>query len=425
MRIGIRREDKSRWEARIPLVPDHIRTLGAQGVEILVQPSSQRVFTDAELEAAGARVQEDLTSASVVLGVKEIPIEVFEPGKTYVFFSHTIKGQPYNMPMLRRMMELGCSLIDYERIADEDGRRLVSFSRFAGLAGMLDTLWVYGRRLAAEGEETPLLQLRQALEYSSLAEAQAELRAVARRFRAERAQGVTIALTGMGRVSRGALEVARYLEPNLISPDALDAPLGCGFHLALFDIADLVERVDGGAVDTQEYHLHPERYRSAFARALPHVDVLVNGIYWEPKYPRVLTRAQVEAAWADGRVPRLKVIGDVSCDIEGSIEVTVRPCDPGHPCFVYDVERHEAVDGVEGRGPVIMATDILPTELPREASHAFSEALVELVPALAAANPQRPLAEWKLPPELERAVILHRGSLTPAYEHLEPLARSA
>lgn len=423
MKIGIRREDKSPWEARVPLVPMHIAELVAAGIEVKAQPSEQRVYTDAELLAAGAVITEDLSDCGVILGVKEIPTRVFERDKTYVFFSHTIKGQSYNMPMLRRMMELRCNLIDYERIVDDEGRRLVSFSRFAGMAGMIDTLWIYGRRLAHLGRPTPLLELKQALAYPSLRDAQAHLHEVARQCSAPGSGlgSVVIGLTGMGRVARGALEVARHLEPSLVPPDRLgEWPLGSGFHLVIFDVADLVERVDGGAVDTQEYRAHPERYRSAFPRSLPHLDLLVNGIYWEPKYPRLVTREDVLRLYRAPTPPRLSVIGDVSCDIEGSIEVTVRACDPGHPCYVFDVDEEAAVDGIEGRGPVIMATDILPTELPREASFAFSETLVELAPALAGAHPALPLNAWGLPLALERAVILHHGALTPEYAYLQP-----
>lgn len=421
MRIGIRREDKSIWEARIPIVPEHIAKLAAQGIEVKVQPSEQRIFPDSELSAAGAILSEDISDCGVVLGVKEIPLDVFRPETTYVFFSHTIKGQAYNMPMLEKMMELGCNLIDYERIADEDGRRLVSFSRFAGLAGMIDSLWVLGRRFEALGRETPLLEVKQALEYASLEEAQAHLLSVSERFADEVEEPVVLAVTGMGRVARGALEVARYLFPHLVAPGSLGKrALNRGFNLVLFDVPDLVERLDGGRVDTQEYRAHPERYRSAFAKALPHIDLLINGIYWEPEYPRLITKKDVEAMWADGVTPRLQVIGDVSCDIEGSVEVTVKACDPGNPCFVWDVERGAEVDGIEGRGPVVMATDILPTELPREASFAFSETLVDMAPTLAAADPSLPLHAWGLPAELERAVILHHGKLTPNYAYLEP-----
>ena len=139
-RIGIRREDKDPWEARAPLVPDDVARLTSSGAaEIVVQPSPQRVFSDNEYLRAGARVDEDLGACDIVLAVKEIPPELFRPGGSYAFFSHTIKGQAHNMGMLRRLMELECQLMDYERIADDRGRRLIFFSRFAGLAGAVDT----------------------------------------------------------------------------------------------------------------------------------------------------------------------------------------------------------------------------------------------------------------------------------------------
>ncbi len=107
----------------------------------------------------------------MVFAVKEIPPALFEPGKVYVFFAHVIKGQPYNMPMLRRLLDLGCTLIDYEKVTDDQGRRLIFFGRHAGMAGTLETLWALGRRLAWEGIPTPLADLRHAYEYRDVAEA--------------------------------------------------------------------------------------------------------------------------------------------------------------------------------------------------------------------------------------------------------------
>ena len=170
--IGVRREDKSRWERRVPVTPDVARELRERhGIRVYVQPSPIRVFSPDEFEEAGAIVQEDLGPCPVVFAVKEIPARLFEPGKAYVFFAHVIKGQPYNMPMLQRMIDLGCTLIDYERITAEDGRRLIFFGRHAGLAGTLETLWALGRRLAWEGIPNPLTDLRHAYEYRDVAEA--------------------------------------------------------------------------------------------------------------------------------------------------------------------------------------------------------------------------------------------------------------
>lgn len=419
MRIGIRREDKSPWEARIPLVPEHMERLTREGFEIRVQPSKQRVFSDEEIFATGAQIVEDIDDCPLVIGVKEMPASMFQPDRAYLFFSHTIKAQPYNMPMLATLMAKGASLIDYERIVDEDGRRLVSFSRFAGLAGMIDTLWITGRRWAVQGRSSPLTELKQALAYDSLAEAKAHIVEVGRRCRATPGFSLTLGLTGMGRVSRGALEIARLLEPHVVGPEALSA-LGTteGFHLALFDVPDMVTRRNGGEVDGQEYRQHPERYESIFARSLPFLDVLVNGIYWEEAFPRLVTKHDLVSLYESGEA-RLQVIGDISCDIEGSIEATVRPCDPGHPAYVFDTRTGDAVEGVKGHGPVIMATDILPTELPREASRAFSEALVDLLRPLQGVADATKVRQWPWPPELARALIVANGQLQPDYAYLQ------
>ncbi len=173
-RVAVRRETKSPWERRTPVTPNLARKLVTQAdLEILVQPSARRVFPDNEYVRAGAVMSEDLGDSAVVLGVKEIPPELFQPDTAYVFFSHVIKGQPYNMPMLQRMLDLRCTLIDYEKICDQSGQRLIFFGRFAGVAGMIDTLWALGRRLKTEGFTTPLADIEPAHSYDSLHEATA------------------------------------------------------------------------------------------------------------------------------------------------------------------------------------------------------------------------------------------------------------
>ena len=143
--IGIRREDKNEWERRVPLIPADVDQLAKEHkIEFVVQPSPIRIFKNEEYHSAGATISEDLATCSAVFAVKEIPEELFQEGKTYIFFSHTIKGQEHNMPMLKKMMEKKCQLIDYEKVADDKGRRLIFFGNFAGYAGMIDTLWALG-----------------------------------------------------------------------------------------------------------------------------------------------------------------------------------------------------------------------------------------------------------------------------------------
>ncbi|MFW6122302.1 MAG: hypothetical protein ACOC80_15580, partial [Petrotogales bacterium] len=170
-KVGIRREDKNQWERRVPLIPEHVRKLKHNhNIKTVIQPSKIRVYSDEEYKKAGASVQEDLSNCSTIFAIKEIPMDFFEYGKTYIFFSHTIKGQKYNMPMLKKMMKLKCSLIDYEKIVDERGRRLVFFGRFAGHAGMVDTLWALGRRLNNNNVDTPLNNIKQTIHYQNLEE---------------------------------------------------------------------------------------------------------------------------------------------------------------------------------------------------------------------------------------------------------------
>ncbi|MBL4687839.1 MAG: hypothetical protein JKY37_24835, partial [Nannocystaceae bacterium] len=166
--IGVRREDKHEYERRVPLTPDAVFDLVANGFEVVLQPSKLRVFDDDAYRAVGGRIDEDLSACAVVFAVKEIPQALYRRGGAYVFFSHTTKGQSHNMPMLKQLMAMDCTLYDYEHIVGDDGRRLVFFGRHAGLAGMVDTLWVLGKRMASLGIETPMSSLKLTHEYADL-----------------------------------------------------------------------------------------------------------------------------------------------------------------------------------------------------------------------------------------------------------------
>ena len=429
MRIGIRREDKSIWERRVPIIPDGARVLIAQhGLDVLVQPSETRIFDDREFAQVGARIADDLSSCPVVFGVKEMPLATFQPGHTYVFFAHVIKGQPHNMPMLRQLMDLGCQLIDYEKVTDEPGRRLVFFGRYAGLAGMIDTLWALGRRLDWEGIANPLSSLRQTHEYATLAEAEEAVSAAGDQIAQE---GLPRTITplifgfaGYGNVFRGANQIIELLpveeiEPHEVGRVATSSAARDVVYKVVFREEHTVEPVlPDGRFELQDYYDHPEGYRSRFGSYLPHLSLLVNCVYWETRYPRLVTKADVGALYGTGQ-PRLRVIGDISCDIEGAIECTIRSTDPGAPVYVYDVGTGSALEGVAGDGPVIMAVDILPSELPQEASVYFSGVLADYVPVIAMADYSAPFDEVDLPPEIKRALIVHKGELTPAYRFLQ------
>jgi alanine dehydrogenase len=428
--IGIRREDKNRWERRAPLTPDHVRELIVDHeVDVLVEPSPLRIFPDLDYAAAGAQIAADLSPCGVILGVKEIPPDRILPDTTYVFFAHVTKGQPGNMPMLQRIIDLGCTLVDYELIRDRRGRRLVFFGRHAGYAGMIDGLWSLGQRLAWEGFETPLEEVRLAHQYGSLEEATSHLSRLGERIRhvglPAGLRPVVIAFTGSGNVSRGAQHICDRLPTQPIDPEDVvsisedrDLPRNVVFTTHL-DREHRLERIEGGGFDAAEYIAHPERYRSALRPLLSHLTVLVNGVYWQPAHPRLVTADMVRWLWSAEPQPKLRVIADITCDVGGSIEVNVAAATPGSPVYVWSPEDGTTRPGVEGRGLVVMAVDNLPCELPAEASEHFGDSLLRFVSPLARCNWDEPLDRLALPAELLDAVIVHHSALTPPFLELE------
>lgn len=429
-RIGIRREDSYRWERRVPLIPQDAKELAQKcGIEIIVQSSPKRAFTDAEYRQADISVANSLASCPVIFGIKEIPVPVLEEGKTYVLFSHTAKGQPDNMPMLKRILELGCTLIDYEKVTDENGRRLIFFGHHAGLAGMIDTLWALGKRLAWEGIANPFELIARTLDYPDLAAAKQAIRwvgkTIAEKGLPEAIVPLVIGIVGYGNVSRGAQEILDLLPAHKVAPKELPSlttakgPPQHVIYAVVFKEEDTVQPIDvGRPFNLQEYYAYPERYRSIFNRYLSTLTVLVNAIYWESIYPRLLTKQAVRQMVAEGQ-PCLRVIGDISCDVEGAIECTIRATEPDDPVYVYDPVADRATSGVAGNGPVIMAVEILPSELPREASTYFSGVLKAYVPAIARADFSGDFESCPLPAPIKRAVIAYRGKLAPAYRYLE------
>lgn len=424
-RIGIRHEDKSEWERRSPLVPDDVaRLVREHGVGVTVQSSSRRAFGDDLYRAAGAHVSPDLSDCSVIMGVKEIPVPLLEADKAHVIFSHTIKGQPAGIPVLRRLTEVRGTLIDYEKIVDAQNRRLVFFGRWAGIAGTIDSLWALGRRLQHEGFETPFLSIRPAHRYQDFAEIKREITAVGDKIRQdglpEKLTPFICGFTGHGHVAQGAQEIFDLLPVRSIAPSEV-ATANIGGHeigKVVFETEHLFVRQYSTTFDREDYRKQPEQYESRFEPYLPHLTMVMNCIYWDPRYPRIITRDMFRELYANTRQPRLRMIGDISCDIGGSMECNVRYTTPSNPIYVYDPETGLAESGVAGRGPVVLAIDALPCEIPVDASMDFSRALFKFIPDLARADFSRPLAQSGLPPELQAATIVYQGQFTPSFEYL-------
>lgn len=424
--LGIRREDKNKWERRVPLIPEHLIELKDKfGIETIIQPSEIRVFTDKHFKDAGACINEDLSSSSVVFAIKEIPIDLFEPKKTYVFFSHTIKGQKFNIPMLKRMMDLRCNLIDYEKISDEKGRRLVFFGRFAGLAGMIDTLWALGQRMRWKKIKNPFSEITQTIYYKNLEEAKLHIKKIGNKIQKEGLPDSLIPLVvgfaGYGNVSKGAQEILDILPVKEINPKQLRSihnnPSNKFIYKVVFKEEDIVERISKDKnFNLQEYYKKPDLYRSVFHQYMNQLTILMNCIYWNSQYPRLITKKFMKENY--NCKTKLQVIGDISVDINGAIEFTEKVTTPDNPIFVYNHLSGEVIDGYVGSGIVVMAVDNLPCELPRESSKTFSNILLTFVPPIVKANFSVEFDNLNLPPEIKKAVILYHGKLTPDYRYM-------
>jgi len=428
-KIGIRYEDKYVMERRVPLVPDHVKALIDKGHEIEVVKSEKRVFKDDEFEKAGAKLVDEVTDSTVILGVKEMPINFFKDEHTYIFFSHIIKGQPYNMPLLKKMIKKKVNLIEYERIVNENNQRLIFFGRFAGLAGMINSLWSAGQRWKEMGIETPFLKIQQTHHYNSLEDAKEVIVAVGEEIKMnglpEQIKPIVTGFTGYGNVSKGAQEIYDLLGVKEISPEELVSGVYNEntskeiFFKVVFKESDLSEpKEEGKNFELQEYYKHPELFKSKFEQYIPHMTILMNCMYWDDKYPIIVTKEYLKSLYSDGD-PKLLVIGDVTCDPDGSIECTHKGTEIEDPVFVYNPDTEVPVMGFKGHGLLVMAVDILPSELPREASQTFSDALLNFVPEIAVADFDLPYDELKLPYPIKRALILHKGELTPEYQYLK------
>lgn len=431
--IGIRKETK-KGERRTPLTPTAVKKLKEEhGIQTYIQPHKKRAFTDEEYINAEAIIKEDLSECSIIFGIKEINIDFIEKNKIYVAFHHCIKGQKDNMPMLKFMMETGCTMIDYEKVTDDKNRRLIFFGRHAGFAGMIDTLNGFGLRLKeVEGLDTLFLKIKQSCEYFDLAEAKKEISKVAELIKKdgipEELCPLVFGFLGYGNVSQGAQMILDLLPVKTITPDELDDLIEnpnkeeCKqtIYKVVFKEEHMVCPKDAEmCFELQDYYDNPHNYDGVFSENyLEYITVLVNGAYWSPKYPRSVTKQELKNLYSGDKPPRLRFIGDISCDVEGGIEGTIRISYIDRPFFVYDPFKNTATDGVVGNGPAILAIDHLPTEIPRDASEYFSNTLLPFVPNIAKATFDGSFDESNLTEEIKKAVILWKGKFTPDYEYI-------
>nr|XP_018667627.1 alpha-aminoadipic semialdehyde synthase, mitochondrial [Ciona intestinalis] len=452
--VAIRREDNVVWERRAPLAPSHVRKLVHDGIKVLVQPANKRAFPVQEYVSVGATIQEDLSEASVILGVKQVPVDCLQADKTYIFFSHTIKAQDENMPMLDAILERNIRLIDYEMMAEANGMRVVAFGQYAGSAGMINILHGMGLRLLALGHHTPLMHIGIAHNYRTSGQAIQAVRDAGYEISLGRLPEsigpLTFVFTGTGNVSQGAQEVFKELPHVYVEPHELknvaqhgDASVVYG---CIVDMHDHLRRKSDGGFDMQEYFNKPQLYESVFAKEIaPYASCIMNGIFWRPQDPRLLTtpdaallqdtttspkisplvrRSNVSSEGCPRLPHRLIAIGDVSADPGGSVEFMKNCTSIDAPFVVYDGINNETQQGVKGPGILICSVDNLPAQLPRESTQFFGDQLFPYMKDIAhnvATSNYEDI--HSMSPVVKNAIIASNGKLTPKFEYIQELRK--
>lgn len=429
--IAIRKETKDKTQRRAPLVPEHVRQLVRKhGIIVLVEPWEQRIFSDLEYKKAGAILTRDFSQANIIFGVKEIAPQYLYPDTAYCFFSHVIKGQSYNMGMLKDIIDKKISLLDYELVKDHQGRRLIFFGEYAGLAGTIDTIWALGKRLQHEGIKNPFTHIKYATQYQRLYEARdAFLEAsyqISEKGLPKQLSPLVVGVTGTGHVTKGAISLFDMLPTVTLQPEELESFFRKGkfsnkvVYEVLFQKHHLYKRKKGQEpFNLKHFNAHPSEYTSGLEQYLPWLTVLINGIYWDPRFPKLVTKKFTKQLFSGSKQPRLRVIGDITCDIEGSIEINLEETNMTNPVYVYDARDGKIHYGVEGKGPVVLAVDKLPNELAYEASSSFGSALLPFVPALAKTDFKSQRGLTHLPEEFINALIVQNGRLTKNYSYLK------
>lgn len=396
MEIGIIREGKVPPDKRVPFTPSHcVKILERYPeISITVQPSAIRAFSDPEYAAKGIRLDEDLSHCDVLFGVKEVPIEMLIPEKTYFFFSHTYKEQPYNRALLKAILERKIRLVDYELLKDSNGQRLIGFGRYAGIVGAYSGMKGWGML-------TGDYDIKSAHECADMEEMLLEMDKI------RLPSGFKLAMTGKGRVGKGAEEIIQRMDIRELDPNAFLAYSGNDPVFTILGTQDYNRHKDGRRWDKALFYAHPEQYVGDFMRFAKAADMYIPCHYWDSNAPQILTTQ-------DLRHPelRLRMISDVSMDIKEPIASTIRPSVIGDAYYGYDpFTASEVPFGTEGSIGV-QAVDNLPCELPKDASKDFGRVLMErILPALLGNDPENIIVRAS---QTDSA-----GSLTEDFSYLE------
>ena len=396
IRIGLIKEGKIPADNRVALTPAQCKWIlkNASHIKIVAQSSPARCFTDKEFISAGVEIKDDLSDCDILLGIKEVPIDQLIPGKTYLFFSHTKKKQPYNQKLLRAILDKNIRLIDYECLEHDDGQRIIGFGFFAGVVGAHNGIMAYGNR-------SGLYKLERVYKQRSFRE-------LIHTYFGLLLPNVKIVVAGSGRVAHGLLEIMNLMGILEVEPeDYLVRRFSYPVYTQLKG-ADLYEHQKTGKYNRQEFHEHPEEYRCKFLPYAAQTDILMNGVYWDKTVPRLFEKDDVKG---DDFI--IQTIADITDDAGGSVPINAGDQTIEDPIYGIDRTTLQKTAPYLPNSIDIMAVGNLPNELPRDASRYFGEQLIKYV--------LNDLIKGGSP-IIERATMTEGGQLTEHYSYLKDYA---
>ncbi|MEZ7931930.1 MAG: NAD(P)-dependent oxidoreductase [Flavobacteriales bacterium] len=395
MKIGVIRETKNPPDKRVPLSPEKCAKLKQNfpEVELVVQSSNIRAFKDEEYSELGVNIVQDVSDCDVLLGVKEVKKEELLPHKTYFFFSHTIKEQPYNRDLLQKILDLKIKMIDYEALTYPKNGRILGFGRYAGIVGAYNAFLAFGIKSNS-------YNLKPANECHDYKELKQELKKV------KLPNDYKIIISGDGRVGKGAEEIIHAIGIYEVSPlDLLTSTRNEPIYTQL-SIKEYNKRKDGQLFTKDDFYTNPELFESNFKRFSDIGDMYIACHYWDANAPFVFSREDIKADSF-----KLKIVADISCDIDGPVASTLRPSTIDEPLYGYDPKTESEVDFMNENAIGVMAVDNLPCELPRDASEDFgNELLTKVLPSIIGED---------IDTIIERASICENGKLTSYYSYLQ------
>lgn len=394
VKIGILKETKTPPDMRVPLSPTQCAEINKNPeIELVVQSSDIRTFSDQEYKDAGVTVVDSVEDCDILMGVKEVKKDYLIPNKTYFYFSHTIKEQPYNRDLLLTMMDKNIQMIDYETLTSPKGPRLIGFGRYAGIVGCYNTFLAYGKKFGK-------YELKPASQCEDHKELNQELKKVVL------PNDYKIVVTGFGRVGRGAAEILTELGIKQVSAqDFISKTFNQPVYTQL-EVEDYNERLDGKPFVKEEFYKSAKGYQSTFMQYAKVANMYVACHYWDAEAPFIFTRE-------DAKSPdfNIDVVGDVSCDIDGPVASTLRPSTIANPLYGYNPKTENEAEFNDNETIGVMAVDNLPCELPKDASKDFgNEFIKNILPSLLNGDKDK---------IIEKATICKNGKLTEYYSYLQ------